>query len=141
MRGGHRRSNLVEEDRMFAKSLAVAALLLSTVSTGCHHGGFSNAPAGTQGAVGLVVQNQNFYDMDVYIVSEGLATRVGDVTGNSTGHFTLDPSFFPSNELRVIATPIGGNGRASSGVLNVAPGQTISFTIAPLLRQSSAIIR
>jgi len=140
MRGGHRRSNLVE-DLMFAKSVAVASLLLSIVSTGCHHGGFSNAPAGTQGAVGLVVQNQNFYDMDVYIVSEGLATRIGDVTGNSTGHFTLDPSFFPSNELRVIATPVGGNGRASSGALNVAPGQTISFTIAPVLRQSSAAVR
>lgn len=126
---------------MFAKSVAVASLLLSIASAGCHHGGFSNPPAGTQGAVGLVVQNQNFYDMDVYVVSEGLATRVGDVTGNSTGRFTLDPSFFPSNELRVIATPVGGNGRASSGALNVAPGQTISFTIAPVLRQSSATVR
>jgi len=140
MRGGHRRSNLVE-DLMFTKSVAVASLLLSTVGTGCNHGGFSNAPAGTQGTVGLVVQNQNFYDMDVYVVSEGLATRIGDVTGNSTARFTLDPSFFPSNELRVIATPVGGNGRASSGALNVAPGQTISFTIAPVLRQSSAIVR
>ena len=79
--------------------------------------------------------------LDVYVVSEGLATRVGDVTGNSTARFTLDPSFFPSNELRVIATPVGGNGRASSGSLNVAPGQTITFTIAPVLRQSSATVR
>jgi hypothetical protein len=126
---------------MFAKSVAVSSLLLSIVSTACHRAGFSNAPASTQGAVGLVVQNQNFYDMDVYVVSEGLATRVGDVTGNSTGRFTLDPSFFPSNELRVIATPVGGNGRASSGALIVAPGQTISFTIAPVLRQSSVTVR
>jgi hypothetical protein len=140
MRGGHRRSNFAE-GLMFARSFAVASLLLSIVSTGCHRGGFSNAPAGAQGAVGLVVQNQNFYDMDVYVVSEGLATRVGDVTGNSTARFTLDPSFFPSNELRVIATPVGGNGRASSGSLNVAPGQTITFTIAPVLRQSSATVR
>ena len=126
---------------MFAKSVAVASLLLSIVTAGCHHGGFSNAPEGMQGAVGLVVQNQNFYDVDVYVVSEGLATRVGDVTGNSTGRFALDPSFFPSNELRIIATPVGGNGRASSGALNVAPGQVITFTIAPVLRQSSAIVR
>jgi hypothetical protein len=126
---------------MYAKSVAVATLLLSIVTAGCHHGGFNNAPAGTQGAVGLVVQNQNFSDMDLYVVSEGLATRVGDVTGNSTARFTLDPSFFPSNELRIIATPVGGNGRASSGTLSVAPGQTITFTIASVLRQSSAIIR
>jgi len=126
---------------MYAKSVAIASLMLSIVAGGCHRGGFTNAPAGTSGAVGLTVQNQNFYDMDVYVVSEGLATRVGDVTGNSTGRFTLDPSFFPSNELRIIATPVGGNGRASSGQLNVAPGQTIVFTIASVLRQSSAIIR
>lgn len=126
---------------MYAKSVAVATLLFSIVAAGCHRGGFTNAPAGTTGVVGLTVQNQNFYDMDVYVVSEGLATRVGDVTGNSTGRFTLDPSFFPSNELRIIATPVGGNGRASSGQLTVAPGQTIVFTVAAVLRQSSAIIR
>ena len=125
---------------MIAQRGAIAALLL-TLTVACHHGAFTNTPAGTQGAVGLVVQNQNFYDMDLYVVSEGLATRIGDVTGNSTGRFTLDPSFFPSSELRIIATPVGGNGRASSGPLNVAPGQTITFTIAPTLRQSSATIR
>ena len=125
---------------MIAKHVVIASLLL-TVAAACHHGGFTNTAPGTQGAVGLVVQNQNFYDMDLYVVSEGLATRIGDVTGNSTARFTLDPSFFPSSELRIIATPVGGNGRASSGPLSVGPGQTITFTIAPVLRQSSATIR
>jgi hypothetical protein len=125
---------------MYAKRAAIASLLFS-FAVGCHRGGFNNAPTGTQGAVGLVVENQNFYDMDLYVVSEGLATRIGDVGGNSTARFTLDPSFFPSSELRIIATPVGGNGRASSGPLNVGPGQTIHFTIASFLRQSSATIR
>src|SRR5205814_4099778 len=81
--------------RMLAKRVAIASLLLA-VAAACHHGAFTNTPAGTQGAVALVVQNQNFYDMDLYVVSEGLATRIGDVTGNTTARFTLDPSFFPS---------------------------------------------
>ena len=126
---------------MYATRVVIASLLFSFATVGCHRGGFANAPGGTQGAVGLVVQNQNFYDMDLYVVSEGLATRVGDVGGNTTARFTLDPSFFPSSELRIIATPVGGNGRASSGPLNVGPGQTINFTIASVLRQSSATIR
>jgi len=126
---------------MRAKHAIASSLLFFLAIGGCHRGPFNNAPAGTQGAVGLVVQNQNFYDMDVYVVSEGLATRIGDVGGNSSAHFTLDPSFFPSNEFRIIATPVGGNGRASSGPLSVGPGQTINFTIAPVLRQSSATIR
>ena len=126
---------------MFAKHLAIASLLFALGAAGCHRGAFANTAPGTQGSVNLVVQNQNFYDMDVYVVSEGLATRIGDVTGNSTARFTLDPSFFPSSELRIVGTPIGGNGRASSGPLNVAPGQTVTFTIGSTLRQSSATIR
>jgi hypothetical protein len=126
---------------MHARPAILTAVVLSLAAGGCHRGAFANAPEGTQGSVGLVVQNQNFYDMDVYVVSEGVATRVGDVTGNSTARFRLDPSFFPSNELRVVATPVGGNGRAFSGPLNVSPGQSIVFTIAPVLRQSSAVIR
>lgn len=126
---------------MYAKHAVAASLLFFLAIGGCHRGTFANPPAGTQGTVGLVVQNQNFYDMDVYVVSEGLATRIGDVGGNSSAHFTLDPSFFPSSEFRIIATPVGGNGRASSGPLSVGPGQTINFTIAPVLRQSSATIR
>ncbi|HKW49630.1 MAG TPA: hypothetical protein VJN70_19390 [Gemmatimonadaceae bacterium] len=126
---------------MYERIVAVTALLVSLVTAGCHRGGFTNAPEGTQGSVGLVVQNHNFYDTDVYVVSEGLATRIGEVTGNSTAHFVLDPSFFPSKELRIVATPIGGNGRATSGPQSVSPGQTIDFTIAPVLRQSSATIR
>jgi hypothetical protein len=126
---------------MYSTHAVAAALLLSLATAGCHRGGFANTPEGAQGAVGLVVQNQNFYDMDVYVVSEGVATRVGDVNGNSTARFRLDPSFFPSTELRVVATPVGGNGRAFSGPLNVMPGQTIVFTIGPVLRQSTATIR
>ena len=126
---------------MHARATLFAALVLLLTTASCHRGGFANAPEGTQGAVALVVQNQNFSDMDIYVVSQGVATRVGDVTGNNTARFRLDPSFFPTNALRVVATPIGGNGRAYSGPLNVAPGQTIVFTIAPLLRQSSASIR
>jgi hypothetical protein len=126
---------------MFFRPALLAAFVLSLTTAGCHRGGFQNAPEGMQGAVGLVVQNQNFYDMDVYVVSQGVATRIGDVTGNSTARFRLDPSFFPASELRVVATPVGGNGRAFSGPLNVAAGQTIVFTIASVLRQSSATIR
>ena len=126
---------------MFAKHVVAGSLLFFLAIAGCHRGSFTNAPVETQGAVGLVVQNQNFYDMDLYVVSEGLATRIGEVGGNSSAHFTLDPSFFPSSDFRIIATPVGGNGRASSGPLSVGPGQTINFTIAPVLRQSSATIR
>jgi hypothetical protein len=126
---------------------SMAALMLALVAGAC-----ASAPktvtetstgevAPAEGSVGLVVHNDNYADMDVYVVSEGLATRIATVTGNSVQRFWLDPSFFPTDQLRIVATPIGGNGRASSGALSVSSGQTIDFTIAPSMRQSTATVR
>ena len=95
------------------------------------------APAAS---IGLSVTNQNFLDMDVYAVSDGLATRLGTVNGNNTRTFALHPSL-ASRDLRIVATPIGGNGRASTGEVLVSPGQTIEFRIGSILRNSTVSIR
>ncbi|HEY5061233.1 MAG TPA: hypothetical protein VII52_06830 [Gemmatimonadaceae bacterium] len=90
----------------------------------------------------LVVRNNNFNNMDVYAISAGLPTRIGTVTGNSAQSFKLHESFYTSSgDFRIVATPIGGNGRASSGQIAVSPGETIYFTIGSQLRQSSVTIR
>ena len=127
------------------RSLFLAGLALAGVCVvGCGRSArtyqTSAGAVAAEGAITVRVQNENFADMNVYVVSEGLATRLGTVTGLTSSTFTLDPSFAPSSELRIVATPIGGNGRASSGALVVQPGQTIDFRIASILRQSSASV-
>lgn len=92
-------------------------------------------------AVGLTVRNNNFADVDLWAVADGLATRIGTVNGNSSAQFDLSPSLYGASDLRIVGTPIGGNGRASSGPLIVSRGQTIMFTIAPTLRTSFATVR
>ena len=92
-------------------------------------------------AVALVVKNDNFNDVDLYAVSDFLATRIGTVGGNSTARFELSPSMTSGADLRIVATPFGGNGRASSGVVLASRGQTIYFNIASILRQSTATVR
>ena len=99
----------------------------------------SHAGLTTQ-VVGLAVTNQNFLDMDVYAVSDGLATRLGTVNGNNTRNFMLNASL-ATRDLRIVATPIGGNGRASTGEVLVSPGQTIDFKIGSTLRNSTVSIR
>lgn len=126
--------------RITTSLLALALALAPGGLTGCH-GHAAPAPAPQGSGVKLVVQNRYFGDMDVYVVSEGLATRLGMVTSGTTASYTLDPSFFPSTDLRIVATPLGGNGRASSGPVLARPGQTITFTIAPVLRQSSVMVQ
>jgi hypothetical protein len=106
----------------------------------CSRTGQAAGEVAPAAAVGLRVKNNNFLDMDVYAVSAGLATRLGTVTGNSSRNFVLDPSL-ATPDLHIVATPIGGNGRASTGQVLVSPGQTIDFTIGAILQNSTVFIR
>lgn len=86
------------------------------------------------------VKNENFLDMNVYVVSSGVSRRLGTVSGNGTGNFTIAWSVANGQSFYLTATPIGGRGTASSGSLNVSPGQEIDFKIGSTLRQSAAIV-
>jgi hypothetical protein len=131
---------------MMMKRTAVGALSftlvasLSTVPVACSRANEAAGEVAPARAIGLRVRNDNFLDMDVYVVSDALATRLGTVTGNSSRNFVLDASL-ATQDLRIVATPIGGNGRASTGLVTVAPGQTIDFTIGSVLRNSTVTIR
>jgi hypothetical protein len=124
-------------------SALAAALVLGVGVSACGRTAGAFQPGSVQPADGTVtvrVANDNYSDMDVYVVSEGVATEMGMVTGHTDARFALAPSFFPTNQLRLVATPIGGNGRAASGPLDVSPGDTVEFTIRPLLRNSAAVV-
>ncbi len=103
----------------------------------------TNEAAGTlapANVIGLRVQNNNFLDVDVYALSQGVPTRLGTVTGNTARTFVVDGSLV-TQDFRIIATPIGGSGQASTGALLVSPGQTIEFTVGSTLRNSTVSIR
>lgn len=124
----------------FVIGLFAAAATLSTAAA-CSHNTYEAAgEVAPANSVGLRVSNSNFLDMDVYAVSEGLSTRLGTVTGNSSRTFVLPPAY-ATQSLSIVATPIGGTGRASSGPLAVSPGQTIDFRIGSVLSNSTVFIR
>lgn len=118
-----------------------AAMMTTMAATACSRTGEEAGEVVPANAVGLTVRNNNYLDMDVYTVVNGVSTRVGTVTGSTTRSFVLDPSVALQSGIRIVASPIGGNGRASSGSLVVAPGQTIEFDIGTILSNSSAVIR
>lgn len=123
----------------FIISLLAAAVTASSV-TACARTSQAAGDIAPATSIGLTVTNQNFLDMDVYAVSDGLATRLGTVNGNNTRRFSLHPSL-ASRDLRIVATPIGGNGRASTGEVLVSPGQIIDFRIGSTLRNSTVSVR
>ena len=87
------------------------------------------------------VRNDNFLDMNVFVVAGGMSRRLGQVTGNSEADFSIQWSVANGQSFYLTAVPIGGFGTAYSGTLNVGPGQMVDFRIASVLRQSAAIVR
>ena len=83
--------------------------------------------------IAIVVQNDNYLDVDVFASAEGTMRRLGTVVGESKESFSLDPRY-TNQTVRIIARPIGGFGSASSGALLVEPGDTVQMTVPSLLR-------
>ena len=125
--------------RMFAVLLAIAPAAVSVGACGGRtaEAGGEVVPATS---VGLDVRNQNFLDVDVFQIVDGFSTRLGTVTGNGSRHFLLDP-MVGSRDFHLIAVPIGGAGRASSGTLSVSAGETIVFTVGAVLANSNVSIK
>lgn len=78
------------------------------------------------------VQNQNFLDMNVYVIQGGARSRLGTATGNSTTRFTIPATLVHTlSQLRFLADPIGGRGSPVSEEITVSPGDEVTLTIPP----------
>jgi hypothetical protein len=121
----------------------ITALVLSAAA--CSHRNYDSAkPQDTAPQpryLTLSVTNDNFYDMNVYVVSGALGTRLGTVTGNSRTRFTVRQNLFPTGQVRFVALPIGGFGRGASDNISVFPGQSVEFRIGSNLALTTALIR
>lgn len=126
--------------RIIAALFAIAPIAAGAGLSACGRTNESGGEVVPASAIGLDVRNQNFLDVDVFSIVDGLSTRLGTVTGNSSRHFLLDPTL-GSRDFHVIAVPIGGSGRASSGPVSVGSGQTIVFTVGAVLQNSNVIVR
>ncbi len=120
---------------------ALAALAACASGPGRNRGIPSPRTYVDSNVVQVQVQSNYIGPLDIYLVSEGVATRLGDVSGPTSQTFVLDPSQFNITDLRIVAVPIGGYGRASTGLLNVRRGNVVEFRINPVLPQSTVFIK
>lgn len=80
----------------------------------------------------LTVENQDFYDMTVYVVVNGQRDRLGIAPGNHTTELTV-PSYLLNGvaQLRFLCDPIGGGRSPVSEEINVYPGDQLMMIINP----------
>lgn len=90
----------------------------------------------------IEVVNDNYADMNIFIMGDGSNLRLGNVTGNTTATFTLNPDrISPSLGLRLLADPVGSREAFLSDAVTVQPGSIIVLNIHPDLPQSFIILR
>lgn len=116
------------------------AALLLIAAAACARKGVEQDMEPRPDPIPVHVKNENYLDMNVYVLVNGVQRRLGIVPGNGQADFKIEWSMVSSNSFAVIATPIGGRGTATTGMLNVGPDQMIDFRIAQTIRQSAVSV-
>lgn len=90
--------------------------------------------------VGVVVENQHWSDMVVYVVSGGQRRRLGMVTTANRGSFEISQNLLTSN-LYLLAEAVGSSASIRTDILNVGEGDVVVWTLENQLRLSDYVIR
>jgi hypothetical protein len=121
---------------------ALAVLLLAAPACFIFNRGSqaATAPAiaAPEGEIALSVTNHNYLDVVVYVLHDGLQTRVGTVTGSSSTVFFLPARLLgQAREIRLYGDAIGSDAYVRTDILVVQRGQYIEWTLETDLRRSS----
>ncbi|HVH67706.1 MAG TPA: hypothetical protein VM716_07560 [Gemmatimonadales bacterium] len=106
-------------------------LLLALALPACHRG--APRPVTPRAEVAVTVDNQNFLDMDVFLISTGgQRIRLGMVPGLSKAILMVRPELIGfGTDVRFEIHPIGGRGNSFSETIPVSPGDVIQLIIPP----------
>jgi hypothetical protein len=127
--------------RLRARAAALTLMLLTAASACVRHPqGDEEEPLIKRDPVIVHVRNENFLDMNVFVIVSGVSRRLGQVSGNGQGDFSVDWGLTVGQSITLTAVPIGGRGSANTGPLSIGLGQVIDFTVAPVLRQSTVSV-
>jgi hypothetical protein len=110
--------------------LGSALLVLAASSSACRSASRANAESDAQPETTVSVQNQDFLDMDVYVVRVTQRIRLGTAPGHNTTVLKIPESLvIPGVELQFLCDPIGGNRAPVSERITVFPGDQLVLII------------
>lgn len=83
-------------------------------------------------ATTLIVDNQAFPDMTIYVLDGSRRVRLGMATGHSKTQFTLPKYLIRTiTPVRFLADPIGSTRTPVSDEITVTPGDSVTLRIPP----------
>jgi len=89
----------------------------------------------------MVVENNNWQDMTVYLVRNGIRQRLGSVPSMGRANFRLGPGLIGgSGEIRLLADPLGSNVKFLSEPILIFAGRQVRFKVENNLSVSSYMV-
>jgi len=113
----------------------VVGLLAATLTLDASAALRRSGPGVEQEDVTIVVNNQSFPDVVIYIVPSGDPRRIGMVTGNSSTTLKVPYRQLSTGTLQLLARPIAGRSYLLPAV-TVSPGDEVDVTINNVPSQS-----
>jgi len=107
-----------------------ALLVLALLGAGCGRA-FKSGSREPDPRTTLLVENQNFLDMNVYVIRGGQRIRLGTVPGLSHETFTIPAYVVRSSPLQFEIHPIGGLANPRTETISVQPGDEVRLVIPP----------
>jgi hypothetical protein len=119
--------------RRFNRSLVYLVLVGATMACArSTSASSSQAPATAQPRTTLTVNNQNFLDFTIYLISGAQRIRLGDARGNSSTKLVIPSQYlFGLTSVQFLADPIGGRRTPISQTINITPGDAVELVIPP----------
>src|SRR2546426_12578669 len=107
---------------------ALPLLLCTLAAVACHRGAV--APINPQAEVAVSVDNQNFLDMNVFLIRGGQRIRLGTVPGLTSRTLMVRPELVGyGTELQFELHPIGGRANPVTRTNSARPRAVIHPTI------------
>ena len=105
---------------------AAAAVTLGACAPATRQAELSSAERRTT----LVIENNNWADMVIYVLRGAQRSRIGSVNSMSRARFKLPESIAGTyGELRIMADPIGSNRTYTSPIISVVPGSQVEVRV------------
>ena len=118
--------------------LLAAALVAVALAGACAPMAQARGPNGIgQEQTALIVENNNWQDMALYLLRSGTKVRIGSVPSFSKARIPLSGALIGAGEIQLLADPIGSNRRFVTEPINVQPGQQVLFRLENNLAVSS----
>lgn len=115
----------------------LTGVLLTIAAAGCSPGGETEDPS-PQYTTQVVVENNNWLDVNVYAIRDGMRRRLGTVTTNSTRRFRLPRAFVATGgEVRLLVDPIGSSQTRMMPPVAIMGGDRIDLDVFNHLPLSS----